>query len=69
MKPKHILPFQVRVDLRVMAMKGYLIFPKALGLEPHDQMLSSVISRILVDEGEEVLPLSKGAVSVFYSPS
>ena len=32
---KQVLPTQVRVDLRVMAMKGYSIFPQDPGLELH----------------------------------
>ena len=33
-----MLPRQARVDLGVMAMKGYSVFPKALALlEPHYQ--------------------------------
>ena len=43
-----ILPLLVRVDIGVMAIKEYSIFPKALGLEPHHQF--SVISRTLVRE-------------------
>ena len=45
-----------------MAMKGYSAFPKAPAL----LRLFSVISRTLV---WGVLPLCRGAVSVFYSPS
>ena len=36
---KQVLPFQVRVDLGVMAMKRFSIFFKALELEPHHQMV------------------------------
>ena len=49
MGPKQILPIQVRVDLRVMPMKGSSTFLKALGLEPHHQMQFSVIPRILIE--------------------
>ena len=39
MAPQQVLPLQVRVDLRVMAMKGYSTFPKAPGVEPQHQMV------------------------------
>ena len=33
-------PLQARVDLGVMAMKGYSVFPKALALlKPHHQII------------------------------
>ena len=62
-----MLPLRARVDLGAMAIKGYFAFPNApVLLELHHQMFS-VISRILIGGG--VLPLCRGAVSVFYSPS
>ena len=56
-----------RMDLGVMAMKGYSIFSKAPELEPKHQTHFSVIPRSLVKGG--VLPLSRDAVGVLYSPS
>ena len=35
MGPQQVLPLQVRVDLGVMAMKGYSALPGAPELEPH----------------------------------
>ena len=40
-----MLPLRVRVDLGVMAMKGYSTFPRALELEPHHQMQFNVMPR------------------------
>ena len=38
--PYQLLPLQVRLDLKVMAMKGYSAFPKAPALlEPHHQIV------------------------------
>ena len=45
MGPELVLSHRVRLNLRVMAMKGYYIFPRAPELEPHDQMHFSVIPR------------------------
>ena len=45
----------------------YCTFPKAPKLDLHHQMQFSVIPRTLV--GEEVLPLCRSAVNIFYSPS
>ena len=39
MKPKQVIPLQVRVKLGVMAMEGYSPFPKAPALEPQYQMI------------------------------
>ena len=44
-----MLPLRVRVDLGVMAMKGYSTFLRAAGLEPRHQI--KVISRTLVVGG------------------
>ena len=66
MGPKQILLIWVRVDLRVIAMKGYCIFPKVPGMEPLHQMQFHVISRVHI---RRVLPLSRGAVGIFYSLS
>ena len=40
MRPKWVLPLWVRVDLGVMLMKEYSIFPKTSELEPHHQVVS-----------------------------
>ena len=62
-----MLPPRARVDLGVMAMKGYSTLPKASALaEPHHQI---VWSHIQDSHWEEVLPLSREAVSVLYSLS
>ena len=38
--PYQVLPFQVRMDLGAMAMKGYSTFPKTPALlEPHHQIV------------------------------
>ena len=61
-----MLPLRARGDLGAMAMKGTPHSPK---LQRHWDLtirLFSVISWTLVDG---VLPLCRGAVSVFYSPS
>ena len=39
MGPYQVLLLRVRVELGVIEMKRYSIFPKALGLEPHHQMV------------------------------
>ena len=56
-----MLPLQARVDLGAMAMKGYSVIPKS----PASDCLVSQIGHSL----DGVLPLHKGAVGVFYSPS
>ena len=59
-----MLPIRVRVDLVVMAIKGYCAYRKTPALlEPHHQF--SVIFRTLI-WGD--LPLSREAVGVFSSP-
>ena len=56
-----------RVDLGAMAMKGCSTFPKSpASLEPHHQIF--LVSYPGHSFGG-VLPLCRGAVSVFYSPS
>ena len=51
-----------------MLMKGYSAFPKAPALlEPHHQIVLCYIQDTRLGGG--VLPLCRGAVSVFYSPS
>ena len=67
--PYQVLPRRARVDLGAMAIKGY-----STPYSPRPQhcwnltiRLFSVISRTLVGRG--VLPLCRGAVSVFYSPN
>ena len=46
--PYLVLPLHVRVDLGVLPIKSYTIFPKALELEFHDQVYFSVKWRTLV---------------------
>ena len=55
-----------RVDLGVMAMKGYSTFSKALGQESCDQMQFIIRPRTLV---WGFLPLGRGTVSVYYNLS
>ena len=57
-----MLPFQVKVNLGVMAMKGYSTSPEGPGLEFHYQMQFNVISRTLVGEG-----VLSSEADVFYS--
>ena len=47
MGPQQVLPLWVRVDLEVMAIKGYSTLPKAPELELNHQMQYSIISRTL----------------------
>ena len=42
MRPQHILPLWVAVDLRVMAIKEYYILYRSPELESHHQMQFSV---------------------------
>ena len=53
------------VNLGVIAMKEYSIFPRAPELEPHHQMFKCHIQNTGIGG---VLPLSRDAVGVFYSP-
>ena len=45
MVPKQVLPLRVRVDLGVMAIKGYATHPRSPQLEPHYQMQFRIIPR------------------------
>ena len=54
-----MLPLQARVDLGVMAMKGYPAFPKAPALLEPTIRLFSLISRTLV--GRDLSPLHKSS--------
>ena len=47
MGPNQGLEFPVRVDLEVMAIKGYFTFTTAPELEPHLQIKFSVTPKIL----------------------
>ena len=66
MEPYEVLPLQVRVELGVMAMKVYSTFPQSsmTGASPFDSLLSypGCVS-------EEVFPLCRDTLSVFYTPS
>ena len=60
-----MLPVQVRVDLGVVARKGYPVFSKApASLEPHN-CLASYPGHLFWG----VLLLCRGAVGIFYNPS
>ena len=50
--PWQVLTLRSRVNLRVMAMKGFFTLPNVSGLEPHNQMPSYAISmtRVLLDQ-------------------
>ena len=62
--PYQVLPRRNRVDLGAMTIKGYSAFPKTPALlEPHHQI---AYCHTLFGG---VLPLCRGAVCVFYSPS
>ena len=47
MVPLKVLPLRNRVDIGVMAMKGYFTFPKTPRLKPPDRMQFSDIPRTL----------------------
>ena len=64
MGPYLILPFRVKVDMRTIAIKEYSKLLKAPGVEPHQQMLFSVISRSVV-----VGFLSSIEMQLAYSPA
>ena len=62
-----VLPLRSRVDLEVIAMKTNSTFPKDLELlELHHKIVSYHIQDT---HWEEVLPLCRDAIGVFYSPS
>ena len=48
MEPKLMQPVSITVDMELMAMKGYSIFSKSPGQQPHHQMNVSVITKIFV---------------------
>ena len=68
MEPLQILPFRVRVDMGIMAMKGPLRFPKFQDWS-HTILSFSVLPKTLVGEGGDLLLRSWRVVSVFYSIS
>ena len=47
-RPEQVPLLQARLNLRVIAIKEYSTFSKAPGLEPHYQMLLSILPRTLV---------------------
>ena len=62
-----VLPLQDRVNLGVMAMRGYTAFPKAPALlESYSQIVSWHIQDT---RWWGSYPLGKGAAGVFYSPN
>ena len=65
--PYQVQPLQAKVDLGVMAMKGYPASPKLLHYWNLTIRLFNVISRTLI-EGK-VLPLCREVVGIFYSLS
>ena len=58
MGSQRVIPLQVRVDRRVIAMKGYSILLKYPILQPAHQMYFSIIVRTSLLE--VALPLCKG---------
>ena len=67
--PYQVLPLQARVDLRVIAMKGYSTFPKAPALlETHNQIASCHIRDSHSWLVNDLTP-TQNAVDVFYNPS
>ena len=74
MGPKQVLRMQVRVDLGVMVMKDYSIFPKDSGVESHHQIHFSVILKTLIGVLASVLyrfsrqdRKATGFLSIYYS--
>ena len=65
--PYQVLPHPVRVELGVMAMKGYFTFLKAPALREPNIRLSNVIFRTLIGGGG-FLPFCRETVGVFYTP-
>ena len=63
-----VLPLQVRVDLRSMAMKGTSTFPKAPRQEPNHQMVYCYIQDTCLGWGV-LTSLPRDAVGIFYSLS
>ena len=64
--PDQVLPLWARVDLGAVTIKGYSAFPKDPALlEPRHQIVQCHIQ----DTRWGFLPLCRGAVGVFYSPS
>ena len=64
--PYQVLPLWTKIDLEVLAMNGYSIFPKAPALlEPHHQMVLCYIQ----DNCLGGLTPQQNVVGVFYSPS
>ena len=57
MRPLHVLPLQVRVNLEVMATRGYFTHPKAPELESHHQIQFIFIPRTLILFDPSVKPL------------
>ena len=65
-----MLPYRARVDLGAMAIKGYSAFPKApASLDRHHEIVYCYIQDTRWGWGGGFLPLCRGAVGVFYSPS
>ena len=64
---KQVLPLRFRVDLEVMAVKGYFLHSPKLKDKNLTIRLFSVIPGIFVGGG--VLPLCRGAVGIFYITS
>ena len=68
-RPGQELTLWIRMDLGVMAMKGYSTLPKLPELKPYHQMQFSVISRTpLFFGGGEILSLCRGYSWYIESP-
>ena len=67
MGPKEVLPFWVKVDLRVMAMKVYSRLPRAAELNPHHQIQFSVIPLIFLGSNPlQKIQLAYAKIFTFY---
>ena len=66
--PYQVLPFQARVDLGAMAMKGYSAFPKVpASLEPHHQIVYCHIQE--THWGRGLTPLQRCSWCTLQPPS
>ena len=67
MRPKHLLPLLVSVNLGVMAIKGYYTFPRPPELGSHHQMQFSVILKTLTFRRWSY-PSAENTARVFLAP-
>ena len=60
------LTLPVKIDLGVIAMKRYSIFPKALASDPHYQMQCSVIYRTFIQRFNQTILQTNSAGLNYY---